>query len=125
VKEHLKRRGMQPEDVDKLGRRFFVKRIRRAVPKPSELAHRVESVFRVFSGKSTIKHGPLFKEGMVEAHSKVMNIVLGGYASDFNAQMYREDSIDQYGLRQYSSSRSSSPLEGFHFHLRSSIPGTI
>jgi len=114
---------MEADDVDKLGRRFFVKRIRRVVPKPSELAHRVESVFRVFNGKSTPKHGMLFKGGMDEVHSKVMDIVLGGFASDFMADMYHEHSFDQHGMRQYACSRSSSPLEGFHFHLRSSIPG--
>ena len=124
VKAHLVRRGMK--DVDELGRRFFVKRVRRVVPKPSELAHRVESVYRVFTGKGTAKHGLLFKDGKTgtaAVHASVMDTILGGYASDFSADLYNETSVDQHGLRKYSVSRSSSALEGFHYHLRSCIPG--
>ena len=128
VTAHLVRRGMKPEDAEQLGRRFYVKRVRRVVPKPSELAHRVESVYRVFTGKGTAKHGLLFKDGKdgtAAVHANVMDIILGGYASDFSNDLYNECSVDQHGLQQYTCSRGSSPLEGFHFHLRSCIPGSL
>lgn len=126
VKQHLMRRGMGAADVEQLGRRFFARRVKRFVPKPSELAHRVESVFRVFQGKGTAQHGLLFKggkDGTEAVHAKVMSIILGGYASDLDGGVYHECSIDQFGLRKYAGNRGSSALEGFHFHLRSCIPG--
>lgn len=123
VKQHLIRRGMSELDVEQLGRRFFVSRIRRFVPRPSVLAHRVQSVYRVFEGKEAAGHGPLFKEATAVEHAKVMDIILGGYASDWCSEMYNECSVDQYGLSQHTSVRGSSALEGFHFHLRQCIPG--
>ena len=118
-KARLEKRGMPSADVEKVRKRFFLRRTPRQIPNPSELRSAIDAVIAEFG---LIAHdeelGPLFTDKVQKELDNLLSHVDKGCLSDPDLVMYYRD-INGKLL----SLRGSSGLEGFHKHLRRLING--
>ena len=133
VRQFLRDRGMSDANIKKVGYTFFVRRCRRAIPPPQQLAARLQAVFDVFQGSVMVTNGkPLYKErqglqsSFEEEHRAIMKHVLSGCVSDHpNIPLYCRlrppAAYVSSGLKRHLCFRGTSQLEGFHRHLLAAV----
>ena len=109
--------------------RFFHRRCRRQIPKPSVLAARLERVVCYGRSLKMADGRPLFragKGGMEATHRNVLKEVRRGHVSDSpDIELYRVIKRNERGWNVYSVARGSSALEGFHLHVRTPVPSCL
>ena len=133
VRRYLRQeRGMSDDQIKKVGHTFFVRRCRRAIPPPQQLAARLQAVFDIFHGSKMSNGKPLYRERQAqqssfeEEHRAIMRHVLSGCVSDHpNVPLYcRLKPAAAYvaaGLERHLCFRGTSQLEGFHRHLLTAV----
>ena len=120
-------KGLESSDRAKLPRRFFYGRCRRRIPKPSELAARLQAVIEIGRKLRTADNQPLFKAGKTgteATHRNVLKEVVRGHVSDSpKIELYTAIRTHESGFTIFSVARGSSALEGWHRHLRDVLQG--
>ena len=127
-----KARHMTVEQIRNLPANFYDDLIRKEVPLPSELRHRLQAVYDVFSVVNGKDGKPFFRqhgnEKMADIHAEVLNHVFKGCISDPpDLNMYYEvaakPGVSMAYHRILHSIRGTSLLENFHLHLRRNVLG--
>ena len=122
-------RGFTPEQISRVSPQWFRRHVRRVVPEPKELAERVAAVYAEYQDKLKADGDIFFRQGNGEhamhvVHAGVMKHILSGCLSDPpGVNLYYCVHETKDGLPTFRCVRSSSQLEGFHFHLRRIIRG--
>ena len=125
-----KSRHMTIEQIRGLPSNFYDNLVRKEVPLPTELRHRLQALYDVFS-KAIGKDGESFfrqrgKDNMADIHTEVLKHVFKGCISDPpGLNMYYEVGAKPGAGMSYHrilhSIRGTSLLENFHLHLRRNV----
>ena len=113
---------------------YIAQRVRRRIPPPNILYHRMKAVYDFFKDRDdSKKNTKLFNDRARKKFENVLELVKQGYASDpEHMSMYipKTDSfgrvmVDKDGLQLYRSIRGTSNLESLHQYLTTSFGHTI
>lgn len=125
VKLNLKMRGFSDDDIEQLylgDFGHFVRRCRRHIPEPTTLVGRLKRVYDYFKGENGIDaktgdhlYTPKFKKAwkaLVKKHA-----ARGCLSDPLDINLYYNIILES-GKEVLRCERTTSPLEGFHLHLR-------
>ncbi|KAG5181441.1 hypothetical protein JKP88DRAFT_182209, partial [Tribonema minus] len=122
VTAHLRALGMTDERIRHVPRRYWRRYCRYTIPAPEVLCRRLQSVyafFRELADPGAPYPRPFFNAKHASIFKNSMWYIKRGYLSDPPAMdMYVEAKTLATGLVVYRCLRSTSPLEGYHLHLR-------
>ncbi|CAN0004911.1 unnamed protein product, partial [Scytosiphon promiscuus] len=116
--------GMSQEEVDAKKAKdwaYFLKRCRRMIPPPVELAERFDLVNKVYGGLLDNKtKQPLLRPEALEAAKRLREHIVADCCSDVPKQaLYFEAGKDPETLcALFRCVRGTNDLEGYHFHMR-------
>ena len=117
---HLRRRGMAEDQIKKIPRRYVRRMVRRFIPEPDVLERDLTKVYDFFKGLKDAETGQaFFRAGHKKRFDNEMRYVRKGYLSDHpDVELYVPKKKLATGFVVYRCLRTSSPLEGYHLHLR-------
>ncbi|KAG5183509.1 hypothetical protein JKP88DRAFT_245150 [Tribonema minus] len=125
VTAHLRALGMTDERIRHVPRRYWRRYCRYTIPAPEVLCRRLQSVyafFRELADPGAPYPRPFFNAKHASIFKNSMWYIKRGYLSDPPAMdMYVEAKTLATGLVVYRCLRSTSPLEGYHLHLRQTL----
>lgn len=113
---------------------YIAKRVRRRVPPPMMLYHRLKAVFDFFKDKKDSQTGhTLFTKTNMNKFNNMLEMIKKGFASDpthFSMYVPKTDNhgrvmVDNDGLPLYRSIRGTSNLESLHQYLMTSFGHTM
>ena len=113
---------------------YIAKRVRRRVPPPNILYHRMKAVFDFFKDRHcSTTNVVLFHEKNRNKFCNMLELVKKGYASDPpgmamyvpKTDAYGRKMVDSDGLKLYRSVRGTSNLESLHQYLTTSFGHTV
>lgn len=133
VKTVVEQKGRKWEHVIAFNFRYVVLRVRRHIPPPQQLYHRVKAVFDFFADQEdSEKHQPLFNKEAKKKAKLVLEAILRGELSDPpGAEWYvrktnqrGEVMVDRDGLWLYRCFRGTNLTESMHQSLTTAFGHT-
>ncbi|KAG5186586.1 hypothetical protein JKP88DRAFT_309481, partial [Tribonema minus] len=116
---------MTDERLKRVPRAYWRRYCRYTIPPPTVLYHRVQAVYTFFSmlnDPAAPTQRPFFTSKHAKIFDNSMGYIKQGLLSDPpHMDMYARVRTLQTGLVVYRSLRSTSPLEGYHLHLRQAL----
>ena len=118
IQRCLEQRGMSKEEIKRLPADYFFKRCKLAIPCPSELAARVQTVWLQFEHAERADGRPFTNKEVKDVHEKILEHIARGCVSDPPGRsMYYDLGRSESGMPNWNGTRGTSQLEGFHMHL--------
>eukprot|EP00946_MAST-07B_sp_MAST-7B-sp1_P004498 g4498.t1 len=111
---------LDDDDLQRIGKKYFRRKVMRLVPSPDALAARVNRVYEFFVEVDKSVEDKLLVKTAHKCHLSALGHIFNGCVSDpVGVSMYRDVSSANAEMMKYLCFRGTSALEGFHRWLRS------
>lgn len=125
IKMALRKSGLQEEEIKAKPWHFFKRRVRRSVPKPSDLEREFKRVVNLLANIEDSKSDePLFSKKAWSQYRSTLRHIRKGCLSDIPGETYYvQIGEDSMGIPLFKCLRGTSALEGFHQKIRQLVRG--